>query len=210
MARPLRNMSDFKIETMQVIGKAAPTKDGKARWKCLCICGKTYEATGTHLRAGNGQSCGCLKGDRISKKNSRHGLTGTKEHKAWDSMIQRCTNKNDKDFNRYGGRGIKVCESWIKSFEEFLSNMGNAPSKKHSLDRIDVDGNYEPSNCRWADAKTQASNKRNSVYADNEKISLLWDRFGSSPIYQRALWRMKHKGMSMADAVFQPAGARLT
>lgn len=205
MGRPLLDMSNFKTETMQVIGRAEATKEGKARWKCLCFCGNKYEATGSHLRGGNGTSCGCLKGGRISEKISRHGLTGTKEHKAWDSMIQRCTNKNDKDFHRYGGRGICVFEKWATSFEEFLSFMGNAPSKKHSLDRIDVNGNYEPGNCRWSDAKVQASNRRNSVYADDEHVSLLWDRFGRTPIYQRALWRIRVKKMGIADAVFQPA-----
>ena len=120
-------------------------------------------------------------------------------------MKARCFNKNDRGYKNYGARGITVCERWVNSFSNFLEDMGLAPSANYSIDRIDVNGNYEPSNCRWATWKEQAANRRNNIYIDFETRSLLFQRFGSSAIYQRSLWRMKHKGMGIADAVFQPA-----
>lgn len=204
MGRHCLDLSNFKSDTMSVLCKHGLTPEGKVRWKCLCHCGKEFIATGTHIKAGNCQHCGCLKGIRISNGHKTHKMTGTKEHKAWSSLRSRCNNPSDKDYIRYGGRGISVCESWESSFESFFNDMGYAPTKKHSIDRIDVNGNYEPSNCRWATAKEQASNRRNNVYIDKESRTLLWERFGNLPIYQRTLWRIKNKGMSFADAIFQP------
>ena len=205
MGRPFSDLSNFKSETMQVIKKAGSTPEGKIRWLCLCNCGKEYEATGSHIKAGNGQHCGCLKGIRNSNSRKTHKKTGTKEHRAWCSMKSRCYSESDKDFFRYGGRGIKVCKEWINSFDAFFADMGLAPTKSHSIDRIDVNGDYSASNCRWATSLEQQSNRRNNIYIDQQSRSLLWHRFGKSPIYQRALWRIRHKGIGIADAVFQPA-----
>ena len=99
------------------------------------------------------------------RKYTRHAMTKTKEFKAWVAMKQRCTNKNFEEFYNYGGRGISVCKRWSESFVSFYQDMGACP-EGFSLDRIDVNGNYEPSNCRWASVKTQNLNKRNTVYVD--------------------------------------------
>ena len=207
MGRPYSDLSNFKSDTMSVICKHGSTPQGKVRWKCLCHCGKEFIATGSHIRSGASYHCGCIKIAKIKKSNTKHAMTGTKEYKAWESMRRRCNNPSDKDYHRYGGRGICVCHAWEKSFEVFFNDMGFATTKNHSLDRIDVNGDYEPSNCRWATSKEQASNRRNNIYIDKESRALLWDRFGNAPIYQRTLWRIKHKGMSFADAIFQPAWA---
>ena len=207
MGRPCSDLSNFKCDTMKVIKKVGATPQGKIKWLCLCDCGKKYEATGTHIKQGRSTHCGCLTQVKRKESWKTHRMTGTKEHRAWCSMRSRCYSELDKDFFRYGGRGIKVCDKWINSFETFFLDMGFAPTKHHSLDRIDVNGNYDPTNCRWATYKEQASNKRNNVYIDKETRKTLFDRFGKSAIYQRALWRIKNKGMGIADAVFQPAGA---
>jgi hypothetical protein len=208
MGRPFSDLSNFKTETMEVLFRKGSTPEGKARWLCKCFCGNQYEATGTHIRNGNGKHCGCLKGKNISNGAKTHKKSRTKEFKSWCSMKSRCLNKNNRGYKNYGARGIKVCERWVESFSNFFEDMGLAPSPNHSIDRIDVNGNYEPSNCKWATWKEQASNRRNNIYIDFETRSLLFQRFGPSAIYQRSLWRIKNKGMGIADAVFQPAFIR--
>jgi len=93
-------------------------------------------------------------------KYEKHGMQGTPIYEAWCGMKKRCYNKNYKDYNYYGGRGVTVCDRWKNSFVKFYQDMGDKPSKDYSLDRIDVNGNYEPSNCRWADKTTQSINQR--------------------------------------------------
>lgn len=128
----------------------------KTRWQCLCDCGKVIFASGSLLRSGKKRSCGC---DRVRVSPSKtHGRTGTREYRAWMAMKNRCRNPKFSQYKDYGGRGIRFCERW-ESFESFFADMGACPIG-NSIDRIDVNGNYEPSNCRWSDRKTQARNTR--------------------------------------------------
>lgn len=146
--------------------------DGRKRsklWKTICDCGEVRFTAARILKSGKINSCGCLKHKFLKSglQNKSHGgcpISGpSKEYTAWLNMKQRCTNPNASFFAKYGGRGIQICERWINSFETFVADMGPSPSPAHSLDRIDMNGNYEPANCRWADRKTQARNKSNYI-----------------------------------------------
>jgi hypothetical protein len=134
---------------------------GTSGWDYRCSCGRCGWVASNALT--QTQSCGCLareSAQRVGRSNLRHGLHASSEYRAWCSMIQRCTNPRAECFARYGGRGISVSARWRASFENFLSDLGRKPSPAHSLDRIDVNGNYNRENCRWATLSEQNSNRR--------------------------------------------------
>jgi hypothetical protein len=125
---------------------------GKARYLCVCDCGNETTVSSTNFR--KTQSCGCYR----NELRTTHGMSKSRDFKRWHAMLTRCNKPSHESFKHYGGRGIKVCERWMK-FENFMEDMGPAPAGL-SIDRIDVNGDYEPSNCRWVDQKTQCQNKR--------------------------------------------------
>lgn len=132
----------------------------QSMWKCRCDCGETIVTSGSTLKGGRSRSCGCFKADRARETAHRHGQSRTTEYRIWAYMLQRCTNPNNTKFHLWGGRGIKVCKRW-RDFANFFADMGKRPSRKHSIDRYpDMNGNYEPTNCRWATAKQQSANSR--------------------------------------------------
>ena len=154
------NLIGHKYGKLTVIKKIANI-GRRTAWLCQCDCGNTVKATGNNLRCGHVQSCGCQSKDYSNV--IKHGLTGIGPYNTWNAMKQRCYNPNHQRFQDWGGRGITICDEWKNDFLAFYKwSMANGYKKGLSIDRINNNGNYEPSNCRWVDVKIQNSNKRTS------------------------------------------------
>lgn len=133
---------------------------------CLCDCGNSKIVRSESLTAGITKSCGCIRFEKIQNLRKSHGKSKTAEYKSWNHAKSRITNKNDPKYPYYGGRGITMCQEWISSFEAFYNDMGDKPSSKHSLGRIDVNKGYYKENCRWEDSYQQARARTDNVYVN--------------------------------------------
>ncbi len=154
-----------------VVGNRVANVGTHAVWQCLCDCGVWCEVKGSRLKTGRTVSCGCYRLEQLRKAITKHGKAGTVEHQTWKRLRGRCLNPQSPDYHHYGGRGIKVCERWLESFENFYADMGDRPTSEHSIDRIDVNGDYSPENCRWATPQQQAANRR-KTHVDFDGLSL--------------------------------------
>lgn len=158
-----------RFKFLTVVAYVGLNKHKQASWMCRCDCGRERVIHGSALILGKRKSCGC--------KNSEPYLSDRLkplypvEYAAWVHLRQRCSNSKNPKYKDYGGRGISVCDRWTECFQNFIDDMGVKPSPKHSLDRIDNDGNYEPGNCRWATAKEQRNNQRRKSDVESRRAT---------------------------------------
>jgi hypothetical protein len=143
-----------------------PNKGRSTRWLFRCECGAETEASLGAVKSGAIKSCGCLNNESL-RSRARHRMRHTATYRAWQGAKGRCLNPNNKGYENYGGRGIAICDRWVESFEAFLEDMGECPAGL-SLDREDVNGNYEPGNCRWATRSQQNANVRGRMRIEHE------------------------------------------
>jgi len=170
------------------------SKTQRAYWRCKCECGAIVSISACDVKSGHSKSCGCLNQEARIKNNTTHGMSGTPTYISWTNMVDRCCDTTNKRFAHYGGRGIRVCDEWMK-FDGFLKDMGARPDKL-TLERVDVDGNYEPSNCKWATKKEQANNLRKSIRAIYQGQSYTASQLADllDVPYERVYWAIKRYG----------------
>lgn len=187
--------------------KRGPDTDYKhPRFYCVCDCGTERLVKAQILRNGESSSCGCY--DREQKKlmcierNTTHGMSKTNTYDRWVNLIARCHNKNSSGYHKYGAKDVQVCKRWRESFEAFLEDMGHPPTHKHTLDRINSRGNYEPSNCRWALMKVQQNNRTNNhrIIFNGENLTLQeWSEKTGIP--RKTISNRLKRGLSPEDAL---------
>ena len=183
----------------KIVGNGHP----QTYWRCSCSCGNGKEVVVVKfwLISADNPNCGCCR--------SQHGMSQSSEYKSWGAMKYRCTNPKCWDWDHYGGRGIKVCQRWLNSFEDFYKDMGPKPDSSYSIDRIDNDGDYYPENCRWASPKQNNNNRSSTVtitYKGETKVLSDWSKI--TGIDMKTITTRLRKGWSVADALETPTKKR--
>ena len=215
----MKDLTGQKFGRLTVIAfhekRKSPCGNTKYMWKCQCDCGNYVIVDADNLKSGHVRSCKCMRKEISTRRivqqcelNIKHGLAGTKVYYAWHAMIERCYNPSDNSFRNYGARGITVCDEWrndIQSFYKWAKQNGyneHAKGQDCSIDRIDVNGNYEPKNCRWVNQVVQANNRRTNkrlVYKD--QIYTMAELARKTGVNYKVLGNRLRRGWSVDMAV---------
>ena len=197
----LNDLTNQRFGLLTVLGRDPELPaHGRINWLCRCDCGNQTSVCGSNLTSGRTASCGCRK--------VRHGQSYTPEYRVWLSMKQRCLDPNSDAYANYGGRGIAIDPRWITAFENFAADMGSRPSDNHSIERRDVNGDYEPGNCYWGTWDEQANNRRNNRTVTHEGVTKTvaqWARdfgIGRTTLEDR----LYNQNLSFDEAISRPLG----
>ena len=206
----LQILTGQRFGRLLVIGPNYFSK-GTTYWICQCDCGSIKRFAAQNLKRGASNSCGCLNKELIINRSTVHGMRRrkhtTQEYTVWCNIRQRCNDQNSISYKYYGARGISVCERWINSFENFINDMGNKPTKEHSIGRINNNGNYSPDNCRWETIHDQSRNtRRNRLFTINGITKTMYDWAVSNNILPHTVARrIDVYGWEPVRALTQPA-----
>lgn len=194
------DLTGQKFGRLTVIS-VAPNHSGRCAWNCVCDCGNEKIIRSEDLRGGKTKSCGCLKRDIVMNRNTKHGKSHTKLAYVWQGMIARCTRKSHISYPAYGGRGISVCKEWsqFSNFHSWATQSGYAEGL--TIDRIDTNGDYCPSNCRWISMLEQAHNMRKNITYKGKCIAEWSSELGVSPF---SIYGRIKRGWPLEKAIFTP------
>jgi hypothetical protein len=201
MAAKVVDMDGSRFGSVVGVSVVGPSKSRGLVWRFLCDCGELFDASGNEVRRGGITSCKKCADAKKAAQKTTHGLCKTPEYRTWSAMKRRCFNHGTEHFAEYGGRGITVCDRW-QSFENFLADMGARPTPKHSIERVDNSGNYEPDNCKWETMIGQSNNKRNNriIEINGEAMTLAqWSR--KSGVNESTIRRRLSVGICGADLI---------
>lgn len=199
----LIDLTGQRFGRLVVIKRARNGNTTGAKWECQCDCGKQTISDGYDLRQGKAISCGCSRGTLFPEPHFKHGCSNTKLYREWAGMKSRCYGKSSSSFKCHGGRGISVCEEWLSGFAPFKDwALKNGFCKDLTLDRINNDGNYEPSNCRWITNKEQSRNKQDTIFVLLNGVRIPFvdavEQLGLT--YHKAWYKMR-KGERISDKI---------
>lgn len=197
----------IKYNNWTVLEKAESNKHGNPKWLCMCDCGKIRKLYLSDIKNGHSKSCGCYRREFLKNQNVKHGMSHFKIYRVWRSMKSRCYTKTQTMYKYYGARGIKVCDEWLDEENGFINfynwAMQNGYSENLTIDRIDVNGNYEPSNCRWITMKEQANNTRRNVYITyNNETHTLKEWSDLLDLNYKMVFNRYKKGFSLQEVFF--------
>lgn len=201
-----KDLTNKRVGYLTILYLNESGENKRTEWICKCDCGVIKSISACRLLSNKTKSCGCMASYMTSKSKIIHGLSHTRIAGILNGIIQRCVNPNVKKYNIYGGRGIRVCEEWLNNSSSFFNwAFANGYSEELQIDRIDVNGDYEPSNCRWVTAKQQCYNKRTNVYVTYRGVTkTIAEWCIEINISQGAFWQRKNIGWSYDRIIETP------